>query len=166
MSYSNRILAAYAAIALAAVVPVTADDSDTGETTTREAQKCAMVKKATKRLACYDALFIETFAADQEVERPDRAVSTPEDNFGVQTRVEDREPQSIESTLTSFKVGRSGGASLTLSNGQTWTTREKIPSFVLKKGAIVVIKRGVLNSYRMTLNGKNRAYRVKRFVAK
>jgi hypothetical protein len=145
------------------------------------AQPCQDIRDDAERLACYDAQNAPAPAA--EVPTPSAvpaavavpaATPTPEpepepardlsavsaDDFGKRERVE-APTQSITATIT--RVQEAGNVDyLYLDNGQVWRETGGDSGVRFKKGKTVTITEGVLGSFDLTMEGRNRKAKVKR----
>ena len=99
---------------------------------------------------------------------PTPVTSTPEikaneDTFGMELELARRGPDKIQSNYVGYFKGTKGtGTKFTLENGQVW---EQITSGRLTKkgeGVTMIVERGALGSYRLSVKGSNRSVRVKR----
>ncbi|NIW23919.1 MAG: hypothetical protein GWN29_04770 [Gammaproteobacteria bacterium] len=136
--------------------------------------RCAEIATDTVRLACFDAL------ARELEERTDTNRTTPEPNeelpaagipqdinedaFGAEL-IGGREalgPDEIQSRLIGEFTGWRGNTTFTLENGQTWRQAEGGRLVFRADAPLITIRRGAFGSYRLTVEGVNRAVRVRR----
>lgn len=88
---------------------------------------------------------------------------TIEQNFGLEHRITEQEEkvQAVVATITKAKKSLHGYWTLTLDNQQQWkTTSSQRTRF--KVGQQVEVKRGLLNSFSVSLVGSNKTMKVKR----
>lgn len=180
-----KVFLVFTIVSLLAIAPVSAPSVDAQENLEQAARNCAQIKKKSKRLKCYDALFRDADDTDDAGDDDDHNLArkapqaavdaapgkkepSREDAFGApkQKEQKDEKLKSIKTTLDSFTVYRSGKARLRLANGQIWDTKEEIPSYLLKIGTAVEIKRGALKSYRAIFKGSKASFGVRRYVRK
>lgn len=135
---------------------------------------CRAEQDDAKRLACYDG------QVDAQARAPgaaaDGAGSAPgaanaEERFGMEgelardererARAEGRELEELRSTVAAVASRADGSLTISLENGQVWTSRESDPGVSLKVGDPVRIRRRAMGSY--VLNGRSSwSIRVKR----
>ncbi len=85
------------------------------------------------------------------------------ENFGLEHKktVQEEQVQAVELTIAKAKKSIHGNWTLTFENGQQWRTLSSERT-KFKTGQQVEIKRGVLNSFSVSIVGSNRAMKVKR----
>ncbi|MBM3515835.1 MAG: hypothetical protein FJX59_19285 [Alphaproteobacteria bacterium] len=95
-------------------------------------------------------------------------VATATERFGAESvdaqkrRVQSKsDPDTMHAKISQTKKDRFGNATVTLDNGQTWRQTEGNP-LNAPAGADIVIKKGVLGAYFLTLADSNRSIKVKR----
>ena len=83
--------------------------------------------------------------------------------FGLEHKsiAKEGDSQELVSVLSAVKKAPRGELILTLDNGQVWR-QLGTDSFRVKTGQTVVISRGMLNSFLLKIEGKNKSIRVKR----
>lgn len=136
--------------------------------------RCAGITTDAVRLACFDALARETgqspdaeAVAPASVERvasdaPGQAEN--EDAFGAELLGE-REAfglDEIESRLIGEFTGWRGNTTFRLENGQVWRQAEAGRLVFRADAPRVTIRRGAFGTYRLSVEGVNRAVRVRR----
>lgn len=173
---SLRSLAPLAFLAAFATVPVAAKDKDEPAARPVQVQRlydCRAVADPAARLACFDREVAELAAADdkREISFADKATvkkarrglfgfSFPK--LGGLFGGDDEEIRSIETTIRSVSMDRSGKYTLTMDDDAVWV---QIDTTALprdpKPGQKVVIKVATMGSYFATIDG-GRAIRMKR----
>ena len=148
------------------------------------AQPCQDIKDAGERLACYDAQKATTPAAEAPIQsappaaaaavpavtpepkpepEPARELSAapaPSHDFGKRERVE-APTQSITASI--MRVQEAGNVDyLYLDNGQVWRETGGDSGVRFKEGKSVTITEGVLGSYDLKMEGRNKKAKVKR----
>jgi hypothetical protein len=152
-------------------------------------RECAGIAEAGARLACYDALAIETpgpaappaAAFERDGATPASAAPavaasaaaagpkvTPEQAFGreqalfTQSVSGEQAVREISATITTVRATKDGRFSFELDNGQLWVqTEAPTQQFALRPGDAVTIRRGALNSFVLQAPSK-RSTRVRR----
>lgn len=79
-----------------------------------------------------------------------------------QTKVEPQEVKQIEARVTAVRTRPEGQQVLTLDNGQVWTQTETRRDPHFEVGDVVIIKRGLLGSFLLTLQKGSASTRVQR----
>jgi hypothetical protein len=154
--------------------------------------RCTAIGSNTERLACYDKLFAHpeekkmpegepkasqsnaasgapaataTAAAESAATQAKSGI----DDFGLDGRkpgeqhpAEPKGPDQIEARVTQVTTQPRGEAVLTLDNGQVWQQQEYDWHLAFESGDDVLIKRGLLKSYRLQQKGNNRSTPVTR----
>lgn len=158
---------------LLASVPALADDA--------ALLRCRAIQNATARLACYDALPVagsESRApaapatapaapprAEPRVE-PRATPRAPEPpapaQFGLEQKPNPAELQSIESSIPGNFEGWYPNAVIRLANGQIWQISDGSTRRVYKNNPKVTIRRAMLGSFFLEIEGENNAPRVRR----
>ena len=135
---------------------------------------CRALADAAQRLACFDR---ETSALDQAMARKDlvvidreRATAARRSLFGFSVPsfggllggdAKD-EVKEIQSTITGLGHNPEGGWSIKLADGSTWTQTDDTQIIMRPvRGQKVVVRRGLLGSFRLSINGQP-GVRVKR----
>ena len=137
--------------------------------------RCAAITADTVRLACFDALAREPGSqsnAERASPEPAVAESTEatletagNDNaFGAELIGGSRAqgPDRIENRLVGEFTGWRGNTTFTLENGQVWRQAEDGRLSFRSDSPLVTIRRGAFGTYRLTVEGVNRAVRVRR----
>ena len=145
--------------------------------------RCTAIESDTERLACYDRLFTRPEKTEQPAAGQPAAVASAAgstaagaaaaearatDDFGLDGRkpgqqpAEPKGPDQIQARVTQIATQPRGEALLTLDNGQVWQQQEYDWHLAFKVGDEVIIKRGVLKSYRLQQQGNNRSTPVTR----
>lgn len=134
-------------------------------------RRCAQISRGVERLACYDALAadpagdapVAARAADPNADAPGEP--RPDvDAFGAE-QVEGEAaaaPEQIQSRLVGEFTGWRGNTEFRLENGQVWRQAGSGRLAWSADSPIVTIRRGVLNSYRLSVEGLNASVRVRR----
>jgi hypothetical protein len=137
-------------------------------------QACTRVGDDASRLACYDAALgvVKPSAAKPSIAQPPVAKPPSPGKTDAQAKFGDNgalhpEPKAdLPKTLTAQvqQVGPlpNGLYRLTLDNGQVWHTTESDMALAFKANDKVVISRGALGSYHITLAGHATSVSVKR----
>lgn len=128
-----------------------------------ELAKCAGMTNPSERLKCYDA------AAERQgfgLPPPRQPVTKTEDFGKPQPRPPRPELTRISATVREFAKTARGRAIFVLDNGQTWrqldadTTRVDEPRG--GEAMKVTIEQGILESYNLTIDGRNGLVKVRR----
>ncbi len=128
--------------------------------------QCRTVASAAERLACYDR---ETEAMDRAIASKDLVVIDKEKarqakrslfgfaipNFGGLFGGNDDDVAQIESTVKSTGHNADGGWIITLADGSVWSQTDDWPGLDPRPGKRVIVKRGVLGSFRLMIPGQN-----------
>jgi hypothetical protein len=128
---------------------------------------CRALSDAAQRLACFDR---ETSALDQAMARKDlvvidreRATAAKRSLFGFSVPSfggllggdGKDDVKEIQSTITGIGRNPEGGWSIKLADGSTWTQTDDTPIIMRPaRGQKVVVRRGVLGSFRLSVNGQ------------
>jgi hypothetical protein len=181
MNKPGRALPLVASVGLLAVVLCAA--GAVAAPPSAELARCAAIRAASERLACYDALVCAGItAADErlacydalpqtkssppqtapaEPTRPETGSHDPS-SFGLApqpTPAAAQGPQKIKARVAGVSAGRQGNVTVILDNGQTWAVYEPDP--VLQLGDAVTIRHAALGSYLLT-TARRHSYRVQR----
>ena len=126
---------------------------------------CRTITAADQRLACYDR---ETAAMNQAISTKDlvmvdkekaRAAGRSLFGFSVPNFAglfgSNGEISQIEATIKGTGHNSDGGWTLTLDDGSVWTQTDDWPGLDAKVGKKVIVKRGVLGSYWLSIAGQN-----------
>lgn len=180
MNASSRTALKAAGIGLALLLAGTVAADDLRE----ELERCAQLRNAEVRLACYDALAELTAArplqasSASEAPAPPEAssaavpnaaeqVSEQESGQSLASRVFGLLPggddvRKIESRVVGKVDGLGQGTRFELENGQVWRQVDRTERNYSATNPKVEIKEGFMNSYRMRLEGLNARIRVRR----
>lgn len=129
---------------LVAAAPVHADDA--------ALLRCRQLADAAPRLACYDAIRVET---------PEQAQRRAEQRFGID-KPRDDEALAIESTVTGGFDGWRPGDRIRLANGQVWQIADDSSGALPVGLTKVKVRRGAFGAYYLEIEGSNRSPRVRR----
>jgi hypothetical protein len=140
--------------------------------------RCAAIDSDTERLNCYDTLAKQAGEQHQEARKTvatvaaaDTAASSASadlDDFGLDGRKpagqadEPKGPDEMQARIVKFDTQPRGEYVLTLDNGQVWQQREYDWHLAFSVGDEVIIKRGLMKSYRLQQKGNNRTTAVTR----
>jgi hypothetical protein len=144
------------------------------ETLQEDLARCAAIANDSDRLACFDALVEQAPrkqtplslsrpppVSSQADSRVTDTVREPpgEADFGKEHWTGDGgRPDSIEAEVTAVRKDSRGHLHLILSNGQQWRQRD-VRHFTVNPGDTVIIERGSMNSFFVTVKGGSRAER-------
>ena len=133
--------------------------------------KCRTLPDTAQRLACYDAMPVgaapaapSAAAATAAAVAPVRAPQAPEQQFGIERKAKEAEPDQIESSIAGDFDGWSGNTTIKLANGQVWRitdgSQAVLPPMHNPK---VRIKRGLFGgAFFFQVEGQNSTARVRR----
>ena len=148
-------------------------------------QACTFVENDFNRLLCYDNVMagksLSKPATKKQIEQPvassaaataapvaaagatnEQIVRTKNEDFGLEHKeVAKVNDDQISASVKSVKKAPYGELIIELDNGQQWR-QVGSDSLRLKKQDVVVIERGVFNSFLLKIEGQNRSIRVKR----
>lgn len=147
-------------------------------------QACTFVENDFNRLLCYDNVMagksLSKLATKQQIEQPaaisaapvaaapvtaaasTQIVKTKNEDFGLEHKeVAKVNDDQISAIVKSVKKAPYGELIIELDNGQQWR-QVGSDSLRLKEQDVVVIERGVFNSFLLKVEGQNRSIRVKR----
>ena len=147
-------------------------------------QACTFVENDFNRLLCYDNVMagksLSKPATKQQIEQPatssaapvaaapvtaaasTQIVKTKNEDFGLEHKeVSKVNDDQISAIVKSVKKAPYGELIIELDNGQQWR-QVGSDSLRLKEQDVVVIERGVFNSFLLKVEGQNRSIRVKR----
>jgi hypothetical protein len=125
-------------------------------------EACRAQKDDSQRLACYDRVLdteLRPTAASAELPAaaPAAGTATAEERFGQEgplyrevlekTQKIDRELAELHSKVAILSMRPDGALVITLENGQVWGQKSSEPSFRLKIGEPVRIKRAAMGSF-------------------
>lgn len=150
-------VAALCAVALPALAVTDAD-----------LRRCRGLADDRARLACYDALVPEATGnerAPAAVPAPAAggtvpAAAAPESSFGLRQRTD--AVDAIESTIPGRFEGWEPNTRLTLANGQVWQISDGSRGVYWLDNPKVRIRKGVLGSFFLEIEGQNQSPRVRR----
>lgn len=130
--------------------------------------KCRTLSDTAQRLACYDAMPVgaapAAASAAAAAVAPVRAAQAPEQQFGIERKAKEAEPDQIESSIAGDFDGWSGNTTIKLANGQVWRitdgSQAVLPPMHNPK---VRIKRGLFGgAFFFQVEGQNSTARVRR----
>ena len=133
--------------------------------------KCRTLPDTAQRLACYDAMPVgaapaapSAAATSTAAAAPVRAAQAPEQQFGIEHKAKEAEPDQIESSIAGDFDGWSGNTTIELTNGQVWRitdgSQAVLPPMHNPK---VRIKRGLFGAaFFFQVDGQNSTARVRR----
>jgi tRNA-dihydrouridine synthase len=140
--------------------------------------RCTAIDSNAERLACYDKLFVRSADQLQEQTKAATTVAAADaaaasasaglDDFGLDGRkpaeqaTTPKGPDEMQARIAKLDTQPRGEYVLTLANGQVWQQQEYDWHLAFKVGDEVIIKRGVLKSYRLQQKGNNRTTPVTR----
>jgi hypothetical protein len=127
-------------------------------------------KLSAKELAVLGGAVEKLLNTQEDVMRAENALPQGEDRFGletvkerVQTLFQSEGPKRIESRILGEFTGWKGGTKFNLENGQVWQQTERGSFKVRKmKDPEVVIRRGMLGSYMLKVEGYGTNVKVER----
>jgi len=126
--------------------------------------KCKEISENIQRLKCFDDAMATVTKPPKSAIKKEISNNTLESSFGkthINTKEED-EFNTIESIIKSAKRNKRKKWVLELENNQIWMEKggDKMASF--KKGDSIIIKRGIMNSFKLKKIGTKRRITVKR----
>lgn len=126
---------------------------------------CRSITAADQRLACYDreAAAVEQAIASKDIVMVDKekaraagrslfGFSIP--NFGGLFG-NNNEVSQIDGTIKSTGHNQEGGWVITLEDGSVWTQTDDWPGFDARPGKKIIVKRGTLGSFWLSIPGQN-----------
>lgn len=116
--------------------------------------RCRGITDASARLACYDALPVQA--------GPQAPVRETPEQFGLQRQVTTKELDTIQSYIPGHFETAKTGEIYRLANGQVWQITEGNNRLYDLNNPKVTLRRGMLGSFFLDLEGDNRSLRVKR----
>jgi hypothetical protein len=122
--------------------------------------RCRGITDASARLACYDALVVQT-----PEEKTRQAEASQRERFGLGKLLDKdkaTEPEAIESTIPGHFEGWFPGASIRLANGQVWQVNDGSSGVHYIDNPKVRVRHGVFSAYYLEIEGTNRSPRVQR----
>jgi len=131
--------------------------------------KCRTLPDTAQRLACYDAMpvgaapALATTAPPAAAAAP-RAAQAPEQQFGIERKAKEAEPDQIESSIAGDFDGWSGNTTIKLANGQVWRITDGSQAVLPPmRNPKVRIKRGLFGgAFFFQVDGQNSTARVRR----
>ena len=172
-------------IPLVALLTITGT-AQANEVNLQALQACTFVEDDINRLLCYDNVMagksLSKPATKKRIEQPvassaaaaspapvaaagatnEQIVRTKNEDFGLEHKeVAKVNDDQISASVKSVKKAPYGELIIELDNGQQWR-QVGSDSLRLKKQDVVVIERGVFNSFLLKVEGQNRSIRVKR----
>ena len=172
---SLALRVAFAAGALAAANSATAD--------TAGIQRCRIIAEAPARLACYDAIALPGLGSRAGWGAPapgaaptaaapaataggtasaTAAATAAATGFGMERRAAEAAPDRMESRIDGRVDEFNAGTRYRLDNGQVWQITETASGFYSLDNPKVVVTRGALGNFLMSIDGVNVALRVRR----
>jgi hypothetical protein len=138
-----------------------------------ELRRCAEIAADAARLACFDALARSAVGAarNQESETPTAAAPVATEPAADDVEAFGAElvdggasmgPEEMHSRLVGEFTGWRGNTEFVLENGQVWRQAEAGRLVFQAQAPPVTIRRGAFNTYRLSVEGVNRAVRVRR----
>lgn len=136
--------------------------------------KCRTLPDTAQRLACYDAMPVGAApavasaaapaAAATAAVTPPRAAQAPEQQFGIERKTKEAEPDQIESSIAGDFDGWSGNTTIKLTNGQVWRITDGSQAVLPPmRNPKVRIKRGLFGgAFFFQVDGQNSTARVRR----
>jgi hypothetical protein len=140
--------------------------------------RCTAIESGSERLKCYDKLFVQSASQPQEQSKAAATIASAApaagsttvdlDDFGLDGRKptgqadEPKGPDEMQARIAKLVTQPRGEYVLTLDNGQVWQQREYDWHLAFRVGDEVIIKRGVMKSYRLQQKGSNRTTSVSR----
>lgn len=127
--------------------------------------KCRTLTATAQRLACYDAMPVGVApAAAPLAAAAARPAVAPEQQFGIERKAKEAEPDQIESSIVGDFDGWRGNTTLKLANGQVWRITDGSEAILPPMhNPKVRIKRGLLGAvYFFQVEGQNSTARVRR----
>ncbi len=156
------LAAALAVLAAPSGVAQAADDASL--------RNCRSISAAAARLACYDSLPLGSSAAVATAAGSGTGIAAAPTSvaatsgspatFGL-ARITG-EPDSVQSRIEGTFIGWSPGTDFRLANGQVWRVDDGSEGFYNLNSPAVTVKRGVMGSFRLEIDGAGKAPRVKR----
>lgn len=128
--------------------------------------KCRTLPDTAQRLACYDAMPVGAApaVATATAATAPRAAQAPEQQFGIEHKAKEAEPDQIESSIAGDFDGWSGNTTIKLTNGQVWRITDGSQAVLpLMHNPKVRIKRGLFGAaFFFQVDGQNSTARVRR----
>lgn len=130
--------------------------------------KCRTLPDTAQRLACYDAMPVGAAPALATTAAPaaaaPRAAQAPEQQFGIERKAKEAEPDQIESSIAGDFDGWSGNTTIKLANGQVWRITDGSQAVLPRMhNPKVRIKRGLFGgAFFFQVDGQNSTARVRR----
>ncbi|MAD03941.1 MAG: hypothetical protein CMK65_10025 [Pseudoalteromonas sp.] len=170
-------------IPLVALLTITGT-AQANEVNLQALQACTFVENDFNRLLCYDNVMagksLSKPATKQQIKQPaasstaavvaapvaaatsEQIVKTKNEDFGLEHKeVAKVNDDQISSLVKSVKKAPYGELIIELDNGQQWR-QVGSDSLRLKAQDVVIIERGIFNSFLLKVKGQNRSIRVKR----
>ena len=139
-----------------------------------ELQRCSAVTARDARLACYDSLAAQFATPAADLAQPAAANSSskpgtvtgtsvaPAGNFGLEVQALKNEPEAIASQIDGQFEGWGPNRAITLVNGQVWQINDGSSAVLYLKSPKVKIRRGILGTFVLELDGTNETAKVRR----
>lgn len=122
-------------------------------------RQCRAVANDAARLACYDALPLQTPMAPVAA-APVAAAPATASSFGLPRS--DEATQTIASTIVGVFEGWDPGTRIRLANGQLWQVVDDSRGVYALRDPKVTVRRGALGSFVLDIDGVKRLPRVRR----
>jgi hypothetical protein len=127
---------------------------------------CQRINDRAERYACYDALPLPAGVSRVAPAQPAQPARTGADGFGLEQQrlaaAVAQGPESLESTIPGRFEGWGPNTRFTLANGQVWQVVDGSSAYFPKESPRVTIKRGMLGTFFLSVDGLNRSPKVKR----
>jgi hypothetical protein len=137
-----------------------------------ELQRCSVVAARDVRLACYDSLAAQLAAptgtptaaakSSEKVGTVLAAIAAPAGNFGLEVQALKNEPEAIASQIDGLFEGWGPNRAINLANGQVWQINDGSSAVLYLKSPKVKIRRGILGTFVLELDGTNETAKVRR----
>lgn len=135
--------------------------------------RCRAIKDSAARLACYDALPIgaaprssappaAAVPAAPSARAPVAPAASEASHFGLPATSRPEPIQTIESHIPGHFSGWYPGTRIRLANGQVWQVTDDTSRFADVDNPKVTVRRGMLGSFFLDIDGVNPAPRVRR----
>mgnify|MGYP001348032617 CR=1 FL=1 len=121
-----------------------------GQSSATDTANCRSIDNVLERLACYD----ETHKEQAESQSPEAQEDKTSKIDGSRNIFADRNNPVVTTTLTEINKFPRSGAILHLANNQIWQLVKK-RSLNAKPGDQVIIKRGFIGDYLISINGRS-----------
>ncbi|MFT5451797.1 MAG: hypothetical protein ACI9N9_001283 [Enterobacterales bacterium] len=162
---------------------ITEPSSIASESLTSRMTDCASISRDLKRLSCYDNIPQKTISNHTNIEQQgalnhepisstgktgaasisgnsSKPAATIIDNFGLKTQAD--KINTIHSSIVGEFSGWKIKDKITLANGQVWKITGGTKMYYKATNPEITITKGILDSYRIKINGLNKSARVLR----